>query len=69
RGYALDDGERLVGMRGIATPIRHRETKEILGTVGITGPTSRIQGEVFHEEIPELLRQNADIIEVNISYS
>ncbi|WP_394337345.1 IclR family transcriptional regulator domain-containing protein, partial [Haloferax marisrubri] len=26
RGYALDDGERLVGMRGIATPIRHRET-------------------------------------------
>lgn len=67
--FALDDEERLVGMRGVATPIQHRETEEMLGTLGVSGPTSRVQGKWFREELPELLRQNADVIEVNMTYS
>lgn len=68
RRVALDDEERIIGMRGIAAPIVRRNTGTVLGAITITGPTSRIDGEAFREDLPDLIRRNAEMIEVDLSY-
>jgi DNA-binding IclR family transcriptional regulator len=66
RGYALDDEERVRGMRCVAAPIRPDD--QTLGAVSVSGPTSEFQGDRFKEEIPELVLGTANIIEVNMTY-
>ncbi|WP_247002273.1 IclR family transcriptional regulator [Halosolutus gelatinilyticus] len=68
-GIAFDDEERVDGMRGVGTPIRNRETGELLGALTVAGPTRRINGDRFREELPDLLRRAAKMVEVNITYS
>jgi DNA-binding IclR family transcriptional regulator len=69
RGYAVDDEERVSGMRGIAAPITNRDDGQVLGSLGVAGPVSRLRGDVFWEELPELVRRNAELIEINVTYS
>lgn len=66
RGYTIDDEERVTGMRCVAAPIKGEET--VLGAVSISSPTSRMKGKRFTEEIPELVRDTANVIEVNMTY-
>lgn len=68
QGYALDDGERIEGMRGIGVPLRDEETGELFGALSITGPTNRIKEEYFRTELPELLHRAAREIEINMSF-
>lgn len=65
--YALDDEERLTGMRSIATPVIDRDDR-IQGSLAIYGPTNRIDDERFHEEFPELLMRSGNIVEVLMNY-
>ncbi|RBI59515.1 IclR family transcriptional regulator [halophilic archaeon] len=65
QGYAVNDEEELRGMRSIGAPIRGVDG-DVCGAVSVTAPTSRLSGERFQSEIPELVMQAANIIEVNL---
>jgi DNA-binding IclR family transcriptional regulator len=68
RGYAYDDEERVRGMRCVATPITDREGRAI-AAISVSGPKSRMRGERFEQEIPDMLSRSANVIEVNLTYS
>lgn len=67
RGYAIDDEERLKGLRCVAAPILVED--RAIGAVSISGPNSRISGDTFTEEIPEQVLNTANVIEIGINYS
>jgi len=68
RGYAVDDEETIRGLRCIAVPVMVSET-EALGSVGITGPASRMTAERFESELIDAVKQSANLIEVNYKFS
>lgn len=68
RGYAIDDGERIEGIRCVGVPIK-TEQGQIIGGLSLSGPTKRMQGERFTVEIPDLLTRAARIIEINATYA
>lgn len=63
-GVAFDGEEVLDGLRCVAAPVDH-PSSDIQGAISISGPTSRFKGERFREELPELVRGGANVIEVN----
>lgn len=66
RGYALEREERLKGLCCVAAPIIVNET--VVGSVSVSGPESRMQGEWFTEELPSLIEETTNVIEVNLRY-
>ncbi|SNZ15185.1 transcriptional regulator, IclR family [Natronoarchaeum philippinense] len=68
RRFAYDDEERVKGMRCVAAPITNEEGRAI-AAISVSGPKSRMRGETFREEIPELLLRSANVIEVNLSHA
>lgn len=66
-GIAFDDEERINGLRCVAVPILN-DQDEVEGAISISGPTTRMAGDRFRSEIPELLQSAANIIELNITY-
>lgn len=66
-GVAHNDNEKLSGLRAVACPISVEE--RIIGAISIGGPTQRIRGDKFHEELPVFLRGAANEIELNLSSS
>jgi len=68
QGYAVNDEEELRGMRSVGTVIRTPEA-DVRGAISVTAPTSRLSGEDFQTEMPELVMQAANIIEVNLQTS
>lgn len=67
RGYAIDDEERIEGIRCVAAPVTTDD--RVVGAVSISAPTSRMTGDRFEEEIPSKVLSSANIIEVNIQHS
>jgi len=67
-GYALDDEARVKGLRCVAVPIINND-EEVEGAISVSGPTSRFHDERFRDELPEKLRNVANIIELNITYT
>lgn len=65
RGYAYNNEEEVDGLRAIGAPI-HGPDDEILGALSLSGPKSRMQGDRFQQEIPKMVKDTADIIEINI---
>ncbi|MFC7157796.1 IclR family transcriptional regulator [Halomarina halobia] len=64
RGVSFDDEEILQGLRCVAAPvIGHDDT--LYGAISVSGPTSRMKGERFTEELPELVKGAANVIQVN----
>ncbi|WP_332898786.1 IclR family transcriptional regulator [Haladaptatus sp. CMSO5] len=68
RGYSCNDEEEIEGLRAVGAPICDREGT-VLGSLSVSGPTSRLKGDRFHETIPELVMSTANVIEVNINMS
>lgn len=68
QGYALDDEERLKGLRCVAAPILSNQNR-VLGAISVSGPTNRIQDEHFHETVPTKLLEAVNVIELNVTYS
>jgi len=68
RGVAFGDQERLNGLRSVAVPLTDREGT-VLGSMSIAGPTSRVRDERFREEFPAKVRDAANVIELNVTYS
>lgn len=68
RGYAYDDEERLQGLRCVAAAVRSNSGR-VLGAVSVSGPTNRLRGERFREELPSKLLEAVNVIELNITHS
>ncbi len=66
RGFALEREERLEGLCCVAAPILVDEG--VIGAVSVSGPESRLRGTWFTEELPELIMQTTNVIEVNLRY-
>lgn len=64
-GYATNEQEDILGIQAVGVPIRDAEGTT-LGGLSISAPTSRLQGDQLTEEMPTLLREHANIIEVNL---
>jgi DNA-binding IclR family transcriptional regulator len=67
RGYAMDDEERIEGMRCVAAPVIFES--EVIAAVSTSGPVTRFQGERFEEELPTQVKSAANVIEVNLSHA
>jgi DNA-binding IclR family transcriptional regulator len=68
RGYAIDDGERLVGMRCVAAPVRNSDGA-VLGAVSVSGPASRFEPDYLHGELADDVVGAANVVEINATYA
>lgn len=68
RGYAVDDEENIEGLRCVATPV-HGADGPVAGALSVTGPASRMRGDRLRSELPDLLTQAANVIEINCKFS
>ena len=68
RGYAFNDEERLVGMQAVGAPILN-DDGEALAAISVSGPTTRMHGEWYREEVPEMVTQAARVIGIRATYS
>lgn len=66
--YALDDEERLKGLRCVAAPILSNDNR-VLGAVSVSGPSNRIRGTRFREKLPKKILEIVNVIELNVTYS
>ncbi len=62
QGYATDYGERVEGVRAVAVPIIANGV--VRGALTISGPANRMEGEYFEFELPKLLRESANVVEI-----
>lgn len=67
RGYAIDRGERVSGVRCVAVPICAGD--EPVSAISVSGPKSRVKGEFFESELPELVQEAANVIEINYRFA
>jgi DNA-binding IclR family transcriptional regulator len=65
RGYAFNDEESMDGLRAIAVPVQY-PNGNLLGVLGVTGPSHRMKGNRYEEEIPDLLLGVSNEVELNI---
>lgn len=65
RGYATNDEEDLLGIRAVGAPIFSPEG-EVLGAISLSAPVSRAEGDTFTEELPRLVGEYVNIVEVNL---
>lgn len=66
RGYAIDEGEKREGLRGIAVPLLD-EQNTIAGAIGVAGPKNRFD-ENYVSSLLQLLQTKRNVIELQISY-
>lgn len=67
RGYAFDMEERFDGVRCVAAPLL--SNGEIIGAISVSGPSTRMQGEWFRQELPDMVVRSANVIELNTKFS
>lgn len=67
RGYAINDGETIDGIRAIAAPVR--PNGELVASISVAGPRFRMTGEYFSEELPELVLGVANEVELKLVHN
>jgi DNA-binding IclR family transcriptional regulator len=67
RGYAVDDEERLSGLKCLAVPIIS-DKEGVEGSISVSGPISRMQDERFEEEILKHIQNAVNIVELNLTH-
>lgn len=67
QGYSLNKEESTNGLRAVGVPIQ-RETGEVVGALSVSGPSNRLRGDIFKEELPELLLGVANELELKVQY-
>jgi DNA-binding IclR family transcriptional regulator len=68
RGYAIDDEERITGIRCVAAPIT-TDDGDVLGALSVSGSTRHITAEDLRTDLAEQVRESARMIEINYMYS
>jgi DNA-binding IclR family transcriptional regulator len=66
RGYALNDGEEVEGIRAVGMAIV--TDGEIHGSLSVSGPSNRVRGERLREELPEILSGAVNEVELKLTY-
>jgi len=69
RGYAFNDEERTMGMRAVGAPIFADDADKVVGAISVSGPTTRMNGDWYREEVPERVCQAARVISIRNTYS
>ena len=67
RGYAFDREEKIEGIRCVAAPVKIEQ--RIFGAISISAPSTRMKGNRFGEELPDMVTRSANVIEINAKYS
>lgn len=68
RGFAVNDEEEVKGIRAVGAPIRSAD-RAVLGAISVSGPTSRLNGTYYREELPRLVTESANVTEASINMS
>lgn len=68
RGYAINAGEQIRGMRAISVPIRTTEG-DLLGAISVAGPSYRLEESDHERAIVDNLLSVANELELNVTYS
>ncbi len=66
-GYVLNDERWAEGIRGVAAPILGNND-EVLGSISISGPKTRLQGDLFRKEFPKLIAETRNLIEIKMKH-
>ncbi|WP_435365700.1 IclR family transcriptional regulator [Haloarchaeobius sp. DYHT-AS-18] len=64
-GIAINDEETQTNIRALGAPI-FDEDGVVIGSISVSGPTSRISDEYYQEDLPRMLREKTDIIEIQM---
>lgn len=65
RGYAFADEELMQGIRAVGAAITGPDD-EVEGAIAVTGPSTRLRGERFREDLPQMVMNAANICEVDL---
>lgn len=65
QGYAINDEEQVNGLRAVGAVIKGPDDS-VLGAVSLSAPKPRMRETSFTEEIPDLVMNTANLIELNI---
>ncbi|MFB6202261.1 MAG: IclR family transcriptional regulator [Halorhabdus sp.] len=68
RGYAYNRSENTEGVNSVGVPVLDPDDR-IIGSLSVSGPTHRLQGEWFEEQLPRLLLGTANELELNITHA
>lgn len=68
RGYSFNMEENLDSLRAVGVPVLGAD-EEVIGALSVSGPSHRMKGERFEEELPDLLLGAANELQLNIAYS
>jgi DNA-binding IclR family transcriptional regulator len=66
QGFAYNDEEEVEGLRAVGAAVIDRND-DVLGSLSVAGPTSRLKGEQFRDDLPETVLSAANLIEVNVN--
>lgn len=67
-GVSYNDQEYIEGLRAVSVPIL-RPDGQVVGAIGISGPSHRLKGDLYRQELPDKLLGVANEIELNMKYS
>jgi len=65
QGFAVADEEQMEGIRAVGAPII-KGNDTVAGAIAVSGPSTRLQGDFFREDLPQTVMQAANICEVNL---
>lgn len=68
RGYSINSQENITGLRAIGVPIM-ASNDTVIGALSVSGPTQRMKGAWFEQDLPELLLGTANELQLNIQYA
>lgn len=67
RGHAFNRQESFTGLKAVGVPI-FDESERVVGSVSVSGPANKLQGEFFTKELPNELKGFANEIELKIKH-
>ncbi len=67
RGYAFNKEEGMHGLRTVGVPVFDPDGA-VFGALSVSGPSYRMRGERFNEEIPNMLLGKANELELKIEF-
>lgn len=67
RGYAFNREENIDGLHAVGAPVTGPDDT-VIGAPSVSGPSHRLTGEWFEEDLPALLLGAANELELNIAY-
>ncbi|MFC5973559.1 IclR family transcriptional regulator [Halomarina salina] len=68
RGYAFNRQENVDGLHAVGVPVTGPDDT-IIGALSVSGPSHRLTGDWFENELPALLLGAANELELNIAYA